>query len=199
MHRPTKDELLLAIQEANIPPKYTIYEHAKNGDHVIMKTPPYHCELQPIEKIWGVAKNQVAANATGKHDPLTLKKNLERLFVQMPQSVFISVWLKSIRKAQAYEREGKKTEKISPPVVPPGPNTNDLLDQDQDQEPMTIHYFIGMNMRDEVPWMRCLQCVGGLEDEFAAGIYSDPEDMEADMDARADADVEEMMLILTVH
>jgi hypothetical protein len=26
----------------------------------VMKTPPYHCEVQPIEGVWGIVKNQIA-------------------------------------------------------------------------------------------------------------------------------------------
>ena len=41
---------------------WTIYAIAKQyGGHVIRKTPSYHCELQPIEKIWACVKNKVAA------------------------------------------------------------------------------------------------------------------------------------------
>ncbi|KAG0379357.1 hypothetical protein BGX24_000773, partial [Mortierella sp. AD032] len=41
---------------------WTIYDIARrNGGHIIRKTPPYHCEPQPIEKIWACVKNRVAA------------------------------------------------------------------------------------------------------------------------------------------
>ncbi|KAG0041717.1 hypothetical protein BGZ89_007268, partial [Linnemannia elongata] len=41
---------------------WSIYTIAKQyGGHIIRKTPPYHCELQPIEKVWGCVKNKVAS------------------------------------------------------------------------------------------------------------------------------------------
>ena len=35
---------------------------AAQADHEILRTPPYHPELQPIETCWGIVKNQVARN-----------------------------------------------------------------------------------------------------------------------------------------
>ncbi|KAF9931831.1 hypothetical protein FBU30_009527 [Linnemannia zychae] len=62
-----------------------------------MKTPPYHCELQPIEKIWAVVKNIVASRTTGNMTPLGLKRMLVQLFFSIPTRIFISVWEKCIK------------------------------------------------------------------------------------------------------
>jgi len=46
---------------------WAIYAIAKQyGGHIIRKTPSYHCELQPIEKIWACVKNRVAAVTNGQ-------------------------------------------------------------------------------------------------------------------------------------
>ena len=53
-HEPTKPELLAHVKNIDHPPRYSIKVIAEeNGGHIIFKTPPYHCELQPIEMIWG--------------------------------------------------------------------------------------------------------------------------------------------------
>ena len=39
-----------------------IDEMAKEQGHEVVRTPPYHPELQPIEICWGVVKNEVARN-----------------------------------------------------------------------------------------------------------------------------------------
>jgi transposase len=41
-------------------PTYALDEIAAAQGHEILRTPPYHPELQPIETCWGVVKNQIA-------------------------------------------------------------------------------------------------------------------------------------------
>ena len=43
-------------------PTYIIDEIAKAQGHEVLRTPPYHPELQPIETCWGIVKNEVARN-----------------------------------------------------------------------------------------------------------------------------------------
>ena len=52
-------ELLNKIAPA---PTYAIDVIAEQAGHEILRTPPYHPELQPIETCWGIVKNQVARN-----------------------------------------------------------------------------------------------------------------------------------------
>ena len=48
---------------------YKIDKIAKAAGHSILRTPPYHPELQPIETCWAVVKNHVA-----QHNDCTMKK-----------------------------------------------------------------------------------------------------------------------------
>jgi transposase len=41
-------------------PIYALDEIAEERGHEVLRTPPYHPELQPIETCWGVVKNQIA-------------------------------------------------------------------------------------------------------------------------------------------
>jgi transposase len=43
-------------------PTCAIDEIAAENGHKIIRTPPYHPELQPIETCWGVVKNEIARN-----------------------------------------------------------------------------------------------------------------------------------------
>lgn len=43
---------------------YVIDEMAKDKNMVVLRLPPYHCELNPIELIWAQVKNEVAAKNT---------------------------------------------------------------------------------------------------------------------------------------
>jgi len=43
-------------------PTYALDEIANKQGHEILRTPPYHPELQPIETCWGIVKNEIARN-----------------------------------------------------------------------------------------------------------------------------------------
>jgi len=102
-HEPLKAELLAHVKNIDHPPSYTIKKIAEeNGSHIIFKTPPYHCELQPIEMIWGIIKNMVAFNSQGKTTAADLKKMLDRYFIRITRDMFISVWIKTIKTGLRY-------------------------------------------------------------------------------------------------
>jgi len=42
--------------------KMVIDELAREQGHHVLRLPPYHCKLNPIELIWGQAKGDVAEN-----------------------------------------------------------------------------------------------------------------------------------------
>ena len=48
---------------------------AKNAGHETLHLPPHHCELNPIEMVWGVLKNYVAT----ENKDMTLKSVEELL------------------------------------------------------------------------------------------------------------------------
>ena len=57
---------LYNIIKANKPPKQYVSDNliTAGGIHQILRLPPYHCDLNPIEMIWGITKNKVATNNT---------------------------------------------------------------------------------------------------------------------------------------
>ncbi len=57
-----KSELIEIIKKIAPEPLYEIDEMAKSFGHEVLRTPPYHPELQPIEICWGVVKNHIARN-----------------------------------------------------------------------------------------------------------------------------------------
>jgi len=57
-----KAELIEVLIKLAPEPIYAIDEIAANYGHKVLRTPPYHPELQPIEICWGVVKNHVARN-----------------------------------------------------------------------------------------------------------------------------------------
>lgn len=69
-----KEELYQLCLEIAPKPTYALDAIASEKGHTILRTPPYHPELQPIETCWGVVKNHVA-----KHNDFTMGKLLELL------------------------------------------------------------------------------------------------------------------------
>ena len=57
-----KPELVEILKKLAPEPIYAIDEIARFHGHEVIRTPPYHPELQPIETCWGVVKNHVARN-----------------------------------------------------------------------------------------------------------------------------------------
>ena len=64
---PIRDDCLQAKLEEVLDklapaPIYALDDLAKEHGHEILRTPPYHPELQPIETCWAVVKKQIARN-----------------------------------------------------------------------------------------------------------------------------------------
>ena len=57
-----KPELVELLIKMAPEPIYAVDEIATSFGHKVLRTPPYHPELQPIETCWGVVKNHVARN-----------------------------------------------------------------------------------------------------------------------------------------
>ena len=88
-----KAELIMALKQMTVIPLYEVDEIAKKQGHEILRTPPYHPELQPIELCWGVVKNHIARNCDftlsnlkiqleegfSKVDNLVCKKVIEKI------------------------------------------------------------------------------------------------------------------------
>ena len=58
-----KPELVEILKKIAPEPIYEIDEIARSSGHRVLRTPPYHPELQPIETCWAVVKNHVARNS----------------------------------------------------------------------------------------------------------------------------------------
>ena len=69
-----KVELVELLTKQSPEPIYAIDEIAKSYGHEVIRTPPYHPELQPIEICWGVVKNHIARNCN-----FTMKNLIEQL------------------------------------------------------------------------------------------------------------------------
>jgi len=99
---PTQDDCLKAelveiIKKIAPVPTYALDEIAAEQGHKVLRTPPYHPELQPIETCWGVVKNQIARNCD--FTMLNLLKQLDEAFNNVKGSTCIGI-IEKIRKIE---------------------------------------------------------------------------------------------------
>jgi transposase len=73
-----KVELIDILRKIAPEPTYNIDIIARQHGHEVIRTPPYHPELQPIEMCWGILKNEVARHCDFTLD--NLKLQLEHAF-----------------------------------------------------------------------------------------------------------------------
>jgi len=71
-----KPELFALCKQHIPPPEYKIDTIARAQGHIILRTPQYHPELQPIETCWGIVKNHCR-----QHSDFTMKNLWEQLTV----------------------------------------------------------------------------------------------------------------------
>jgi len=79
-----KAELVEILKKISPMPIYEADEIARKYGHEIIRTPPYHPELQPIEICWGVVKNHIARNCDFTLS--NLKAQLEEGFTMVKPS-----------------------------------------------------------------------------------------------------------------
>lgn len=80
--------------------RYVVFDIAHaNGNHTVLFTPPYHCELQPIEMIWGCLKNPVA------HSPAATMPMLKGKLLEAKDNITQEMWLASRRKVVVQEKK----------------------------------------------------------------------------------------------
>lgn len=92
-----KVELVEILKKIAPEPTYAIDVIASKEGHEVIRTPPYHPELQPIEICWGVVKNEVARNCDFSMD--NLKLQLENSF----EKVTAKTCQKIIKKVRSVE------------------------------------------------------------------------------------------------
>lgn len=104
----TKPELYNLIKQHK--PKYTEYsidEIFANAHHTVLRLPPYHPELNPIEKIWGIVKNRVASRN------ITFNiKDVETLAREEFSKITVEEWAATCRHVEGIEKNYIQREHI---------------------------------------------------------------------------------------
>ncbi len=92
-----KPELIDILKKMAPEPSYAIDDIARSHGHEVIRTPPYHPELQPIETCWGVVKNHITRNSD-----FTMKNLIEQLdagFAKVTDKTCAEI-IKNVRKIE---------------------------------------------------------------------------------------------------
>ena len=94
-------------QERDCYPAKIVESIAKNAGHETLCLPPHHCQLNPIEMVWGVLKNYVAT----ENKDMTLK-SVEELFRKRHAELKDQpeFWKKCVEKVKRIEEDYRKSE-----------------------------------------------------------------------------------------
>ncbi|XP_072947700.1 uncharacterized protein [Epargyreus clarus] len=85
----TKRELYMLIKRNKPIKVYFIDEIFRAHGHEVLRLPPYHCDLNPIEYIWNLIKQRVADKNVDQ-----LEKDIERLTKEAIQNISPEDWKK---------------------------------------------------------------------------------------------------------
>lgn len=96
----TKWELLMVVKHIPVDNNYVVDKMAKDSGRKVVRLPPYHCELNPIELIWAQVKGHVARNNTTFNI-----KHVRNLFQDAIQNVSANDWKNAIQHVMRTEEE----------------------------------------------------------------------------------------------
>jgi hypothetical protein len=100
-----KMQLLARIPAEYKRPRYASLDIAERYGHLVLFTPPYHPELEPIEIVWAVIKNKVA-----EHPAKTMAELGEKLidgFRRVTQKTWLGARKKTTSQEDAYWRSAE--------------------------------------------------------------------------------------------
>ena len=94
-------------QERDRYPAKIVESIAKNAGHETLRLPPHHCELNPIEMVWGVLKHYVAT----ENKDMTLK-SVEEFFRKRHAELKDQpeFWKKCVEKVKRIEEDYRKSD-----------------------------------------------------------------------------------------
>ncbi|CAH2099708.1 unnamed protein product [Euphydryas editha] len=91
---------------------YVIDTHAEKNNIEVLRLPPYHCELNPIEMIWGQVKGYVA----GKNTTFKMA-DLKKLLEEALQLITPAAWPKCINHVIKEEKKMAELDHITDMVA----------------------------------------------------------------------------------
>ena len=110
----TKPKLYEIIKANKPKPTYKIDEYLRRHGHEVLRLPPYHCELNPIEMIWGDLKCTIASG-----DKSFKLSDIKVLTSESLQKIDQSKWSRACDQViEKVEKRYWKSDNIKPEIGP---------------------------------------------------------------------------------
>ncbi|XP_047989813.1 uncharacterized protein LOC125229079 [Leguminivora glycinivorella] len=106
--RCTKEQLLCLVGQHKEEPVYEADEILRTHGHEVLRLPPYHCFLNPIELIWSIAKRKVASKNVAQS-----AQELEKTIKECFESVTPNDWKKMTDHVLHIENQYMQKENIT--------------------------------------------------------------------------------------
>jgi len=105
-----KPELLELVRMNKEKIPFACVKIAEQYEHEVNFTPPYHCELQPIEGVWSVVKGEVARS--GPHPNLLSVRNtlLNAFKEKISSKVIVGLWRRALKNAKENFESNEKIQ-----------------------------------------------------------------------------------------
>lgn len=101
------------VKTVDFTPVYEIVELFKEQGHAVVWTPPYHCEYNPIELVWGISKRYFDNHVDGiktKFPDLKPEDAIKALWKEALSTITPEVWKNCVRKVEDKIREDYKNQ-----------------------------------------------------------------------------------------
>ena len=105
-----RSELMTQCQKYAALPEFRLDQLAAAAGHKILRTPQYHCDLQPIESCWAVVKNYMADNCD--FTMAGLRSNLPQAFAKVTPETCQKVIAKVRKKEDQYWNEDAELDDV---------------------------------------------------------------------------------------
>lgn len=96
----TKAELYNIISNNKPPKKYVVDELLREHGHEVLRLPPYHCDLNPIEYIWNLIIQRVADKNIDQSE-----RQIEKITRDAISSITAADWKKEVNHVERLQEE----------------------------------------------------------------------------------------------
>lgn len=104
----SREELLCLIDKHKPEPIYKADQILKEHGHEVLRLPPYHCDLNPIELIWSTAKRKVASKNIARSTP-----EMEQIIKECFDSITPEEWDKMVNHTIHIENRYRESDGIT--------------------------------------------------------------------------------------
>lgn len=130
----TKAQLYELIKRHKRDPQYEVEKMLNEHGHEVLRLPPYHCDLNPIEKIWAIVKRRIAEKNVNQA-PSEIASITEAAFSTVTTEEWLNVSLHVEKiEDQYFESDRLLDTEMDKFIINVTGDTSDSSDEDSDMD-----------------------------------------------------------------